>query len=96
MMKSTTNVFGQPLSSLMSMFLYMSLNNSSLVFPVRINGLLPFRIHENVRVHENDVGERKHHILVTISCVRIPLFLMAISKHKTTINYMTKKFERRK
>ena len=26
---------------------------SSLVFPVRVDGLLPFCIHENVRVHQN-------------------------------------------
>ena len=31
-----------------------------------------------------DVGERKHHILVTILCVRFLIFSAAISKHETT------------
>ena len=35
-----------------------------------------------------DVGERKQHILVTISCVRIPIFSTAISKHETTWAYL--------
>ena len=34
----------------------------------------------------SDIGERKQHILVTISCVRIPIFSTAISKHETNKN----------
>ena len=35
-----------------------------------------------------DVGERKQHILVAISCVRIPLFLTAISKTRLLITFL--------
>ena len=35
-----------------------------------------------------DVGERKHHPLVTISCERKQIFQAAISKHETTLRQL--------